>query len=606
MLKNFLPRIREYKKDLILSALFSVIGVVFEAIIPFVVSLLVEYGIEAYSMPNILRIGSILVLISLTSLIFGFINARTLASASAGFAKNIRKDMYYHINNFSFKNLDNLTTAGLVTRLTTDVASVQNVFQMAVRIVFRSPFLLIFSLIMAFSINATLALVFLLVLPVLGVLMFFIIKKAFPLFKIALKKYDELNQVVSENLKGIRVVKSFVREDFEVKKFKVVSGDIQSSFSRAEKIVVFFQPSMQFAINVCILLIAWFGAQFVVLESMTIGQLMAFILYINQILFSLIMLSMLFIQLAMARANAERIVEVFEEKIDLLNSPNARKNINLISSQVTSEDENNSVPFNKVSNIENNKPSLEQSQVAVAFENVYFGYSKGKYALKNINLTINQGEFVGILGGTGSSKTSLISLIPRLYDVDQGSVKAFGIDVRELDMGYLRDQVSVVLQKNTLFSGTVKENMLWGNKNATAEEIEHACKIAQAHSFVSKMKDGYDTVLEQGGANLSGGQRQRLCIARALLKNPKIIIFDDSTSAVDTATEAEILKGLKENLKGTTVIIISQRISSVQKSDKIVLMDNKEIVGQGSHEYLLNTNEIYKEIYKSQSKEDAA
>ena len=572
MLKHFLKRIREYKKDLILSAIFSVIGVTFESIIPFFVSLLVEYGIEAYSMPDILRFGGILILISLTSLIFGFINAKTLASASAGFAKNTRKDMYYHINNFSFNNLDNLTTASLVTRLTTDVTAVQNVFQMSVRIVFRSPFLLLFSLIMAFSINATLALVFLVVLPILGILMFIIIKKAFPLFKSALEKYDTLNQVVAENLKGVRVVKSFVREDYEVKKFGAVSEDIKDAFSRAEKIVVFFQPSMQLAINICILLIAWFGAQFVVLETMTIGQLMAFILYINQILFSLIMLSMLFIQLAMTRANAERIIEVFEEKIDLKNTENPKK---------------------------------QDLEGTVTFEDVVFGYSQGKHALKNINLTINKGETIGILGGTGSSKTSLVQLIPRLYDVVSGSVKVGGIDVRELEIGHLRDEVSVVLQKNTLFSGTVRENMLWGNKEASDKEIEEALDIARASSFVSKMKDGYDTMLEQGGANLSGGQRQRLCIARALLKKPKIIIFDDSTSAVDTSTETEILKGLKESLKDTTVIIISQRISSVQNADKIVVMDNKEIVGEGSHDVLLKSNEIYKEIYKSQSKEDA-
>ncbi|MCL2611158.1 MAG: ABC transporter ATP-binding protein/permease [Defluviitaleaceae bacterium] len=572
MIKHFLHRIREYKKDVILAAIFSIIGVIFEALIPFVVSLLVEYGIEAYDMQNILRIGGLLFLISLTSLIFGFINAKALANASAGFAKNIREDMYYHTNNFSFKNLDNLTTAGLVTRITTDVASVQNAFQMSVRVIFRSPFLLLFSLIMAFSINVRLTLVFAVILPILGVLMFAIIRKAFPLFRAALKKYDDLNQTVAENLKGIRVAKSFVREDFEVEKFEKISEDIQNSFSKAEKIVAFFNPTMQLAINACILLIAWFGAQFVVLETMTIGQLMAFILYINQILFSLIMLSMLFVNLAMVRANTERIIEVFEEKVDLFNDENAKKG------EITGD---------------------------ISFENVVFGYTKGKNALKDINLNIKEGEFIGILGGTGSSKTSLVQLIPRLYDVIEGSVKVGGIDVRQLDMGHLRDQVSVVLQKNTLFLGTVKENMRWGNKDATDEEIEQACKIAQAHGFVSSMKESYDTILEQGGANLSGGQRQRLCIARALLKKPKIIIFDDSTSAVDTSTEAKILEGLKENLKETTVIIISQRISSVQHADKIVVMDNKRIVGEGSHTELLQSNEIYKEIYASQKKEDA-
>ena len=573
MFGKFASRLREYKKDVYISIIFMVLAVTLEVFIPFVMSFMIDYGISEGNMHMILTIGGILVLCALASLGVGIVAARKSAVASAGFAHNIREDLFGKITDFSFKNLDKFPTSSLITRLTTDVASMQNVFQFLVRITSRSPLMLIFSLIMTFVINARLALIFVCVLPVLGILVYITISNAFPVFRKALATYDSLNSVVSENLKGIRVVKSYVREDFETQKFQKVSSNMFDLFSRAEKILAFFQPSIQFAIYICMIAIAWFGAHFIVADSMTIGQLTSFIIYINQILFGLIMLSILFIQLAMSRASAERIIEVLDEPVDLLNP-------------------------------ENGDTAIINGDID--FEHVSFGYSMGddKLVLKDVNLSIKTGQTIGILGGTGSSKSSLVQLIPRLYDVTHGRVKVSGKDVRELDLVTLRDEVSMVLQKNILFSGTIIDNLKWADPDASMEEMIEYCKIACAHDFIDLLPDKYETKLEQGATNLSGGQRQRLCIARALLKKPKIIIFDDTTSALDGTTEAKVLHGLQTKLAGTTKIIISQRISSVLNADNILLMDDRHIVAEGNHETLLASNAIYQEIYESQIKED--
>ena len=571
MIAQFTMRVREYKKDVIISIILMVLAVILEVIIPYLMAVIIDSGIMAGSMSAILITGGFLIIAALVSLVFGLFSAKYRAVATAGFAKNTRKDLYYHVSNFSFQNIERFSTPSLITRLTTDINSVQAAFGLFVQVCSRSPLIMVFSLFMAFTINARLALVFVFVLPFLGILLYIVISVAFPLFRIALKTYDNLNRVVSENLKGIRVVKSFVREDYEVEKFKKVSTKMYTTFSAAEKIVAFFNPSMQLAIYICMILIAWFGAHMIVAEDMTIGQLMSFIIYINQILFALIMISMLFITLAMSRASAERIQEVFNEEISLVNPEN---------------------PITKI------------NDATIEFENVYFSYSSKKYVLENINLKIESGQTVGILGGTGSSKTSLVQLIPRLYDVTQGNIKLGGIDVRQLDLATIRDFVTIVLQKNTLFSGTIVENLRWGNLNATQKEIEDVCKMAQAHDFIVSMPNGYETFIEQGGANLSGGQKQRLSIARALLKKPKIIIFDDSTSAVDTTTEEKILEAIKTTLPESTKIIISQRIASVKDLNTIILLDNNKILASGNHSYLIKNSEIYREIYSSQSKED--
>ena len=573
MFKKFASRLREYKRDMIISVIFMIFAVTLEVFIPFIMSYMIDFGISPGNMNMILLIGGILVVCALASLGVGIVAARASAVASAGFAKNLREDIYGQITDFSFHNLDKFPTASLITRLTTDVASMQNVFQFLVRISSRSPLMLVFSLIMTFVINPRLALIFVCVLPVLGLLVYLVISHAFPIFRKALATYDKLNNVVSENLKGIRVVKSYVREDFEEKKFEKVSTEMFSLFSSAEKILAFFNPSVQFAIYICMLCIAWFGAHLIVADSMTIGQLTSFIIYINQILFALIMLSMLFIQITMSRASAERIIEVLEENIDLVNPADGVKEIN-------SGD--------------------------ISFEHVSFGYSMGddKFVLRDINLEIKAGQTIGILGGTGSSKSSLVQLIPRLYDTTHGSVKVGGVDVKKLDLVQLREDVSMVLQKNILFSGSIIENLKWADPNATLEEMIEYSKIACAHDFIDAMPDKYETKLEQGATNLSGGQRQRLCIARALLKKPKIIIFDDTTSALDGSTEAKVLHGLQTKLAGTTKIIISQRISSVINADNIILMDDRHIQAMGTHEQLLADNAIYQEIYESQVKED--
>ncbi|MCL1996014.1 MAG: ABC transporter ATP-binding protein/permease [Defluviitaleaceae bacterium] len=571
MIKRLAGCVRQYKKDIIISVCTMVMAAVLEVLIPYLMANIIDYGITPGDMNATLSVGGMLVGASLLSLCLGLVSARFLASASAGFIKNVRKDLYYHITNFPFQSIDKFSTASLITRLTTDISSIHGAFSLMVRVCSRSPLIMLFSLFMAFRINSQLALIFLFVLPLLGILIYIIIRIAFPLFRKALKTYDQLNSAIGENLKGIRVVKSFVREDFETEKLKKVSKNMQDTFTKAEKIVAFFNPTMQFAIYLCTILLAWFGAHHIVIHGMSIGQLMSLIIYINHILFALIMISMLFINLAMSRASAERIVEVFDEEIVLKN------------------------PDNPITEIPNGD---------ITFENVGFGYSPGKLVLEDINLHIKSGQTIGVLGGTGSSKTSLVQLIPRLYDTVQGAIKVGGIDVRQLDMATLRNHVSMVLQKNTLFTGTVSANLKWGNTSATQEELEQVCKMAMAHDFVMGLEDKYETYIDQGGVNLSGGQRQRLCIARALLKRPKIIIFDDSTSAVDTSTEGEILKSIKETLPTTTKIIISQRISTVQNLDTILLMHNRKIIASGTHQELLATNEIYQEIYNSQSKEE--
>lgn len=571
MIKTLLKSVREYKRDSILAPIFVTLEVVMEVVIPLLMAMLIDKGIDAGNMNYILKIGIALAISCVISLVFGALSGKFAASASAGFAKNLRKDMFYNVQNFSFSNIDKFSASSIVTRLTTDITNVQNAYQMIVRIAVRGPIMIIFSLIMAFGINHKLSLVFLLAIPVLGGGLYFIMTHAHPIFERVFKIYDKLNNVVQENLRGIRVVKSFVREDYEEKKFKNVSEDIYDDFVKAEKLLAFNAPLMQFAAYGCMLFISWFGAKLIVASTMTTGELTSLIAYTMQILMSLMMLSMVFVMITMARASSERIVEILDEKSDLTN------------------------PENPVYEIKNGD---------ISFRNVNFGYSKEKrkLCLKNINLDIKSGETVGIIGGTGSSKSSLVQLIPRLYDTTDGEVIVGGRNVKEYDIESLRDEVAMVLQKNVLFSGTIKENLRWGNDHATDEEIERVCKLAQADEFIQTFPDKYDTYIEQGGSNVSGGQKQRLCIARALLKKPKILILDDSTSAVDTKTDASIRRAFREEIPNTTKIIIAQRISSVEDADKIIVMDNGEINGIGTHEELLKNNEIYREVYNSQVK----
>jgi len=566
--------IREYKKPSILTPTFVALEVVMDVLIPLLMAKLIDDGIYAGEMSAILKIGVTLLISALMALIFGVLSGKFASTASAGFAKNLRKDMYYNVQNFSFSNIDKFSTSSIVTRLTTDVTNLQMAYQMIIRIAVRSPLMLVSSLIMAMSINIKLSLIFLTLLPIIGTAIFFITNKAHPIFEKVFKTYDKLNNVALENVRGIRVVKSYVLEEEEKKKFGKVSDEIYKQFTKAETITAFISPIMQFSIYTCIILISWFGAKIIVntqMVDLTTGELTSLITYATQILTSLMMFSMIFVMATMSRASAERIVEILNEKTDLSN------------------------PENPITEVKNGD---------IIFKNVAFSYvkDKNKLCLKDINLGIKSGETVGIIGGTGSSKTSLIQLIPRLYDVTEGEVLVGGEDVRKYDLDTLRNSVAVVLQKNVLFSGTIKENLRWGNKEATDEEIEKACKLAQAHEFIESFPNKYDTYLEQGGTNVSGGQKQRLCIARALLKKPKILILDDSTSAVDTKTDSLIRKAFREEIPNTTKIIIAQRINSVQDADKIIVMDNGRINGIGTHEELLENNAIYKEVYESQMK----
>ena len=573
MVKKLSKYIKEYKKDSILTPIFVIFEVVMEVVIPYLMAKIIDVGIQNSDLNYIFKIGVILVFSAILSLTFGMLSGRYAAKASAGFAKNLRKGMFYNIQKYSFTNIDKFSTSSLVTRLTTDVTNVQQAFQMIIRILVRAPIMLIFALAMAFSISSKLAWIFVVAIPILTAILLFIATKAHPYFEKVFHKYDELNRVVGENLNAIRVVKAYNREEHEQEKFGKVNGEVYKLFKTAEKIVAFNSPVMQFTIYTCILLLSWLGAKLIVGGTMQTGQLSSLITYAWQILSSLMMISFVFVMVIIAQSSAERIIEVLEEDSTIKNKEN---------------------------------PIKEVKDGSIKFENVDFQYDdasdEDELPLKNINIDIKSGETIGIIGGTGSSKSTIVNLIPRLYDVKKGSIKVGGIDVRDYDIETLRNEVAVVLQKNVLFSGTIKENLKWGNKNATDEEIVRVCKLAQADPFIQEFPDKYDTVLDQGGTNVSGGQKQRICIARALLKKPKILILDDSTSAVDTKTEALIRKAFREEIPNTTKIIIAQRITSVEDADRIIVLEDGEINGIGTSEELLKTNAIYQEVYESQKK----
>lgn len=569
MLKTLIGQIKEYKKETILSPIFVSLETIMEVIIPFLMAYLIDDGVNKNDMKEIYRIGIILVICVIASLIFGVISGKYSAKASAGFAKNLRKSMYHNVQNFSFSSIDKFSTASIITRHTTDITNVQMAFQMVIRIAVKMPLLLVFSLIMAFAINVKVSLVFLVMIPFLGIGLYLIAKNAHPIFEHTLKVFDKFNSIVQENIKGIRVVKSYVTEEKEIKKFNEASQEIYDGFTKAEKIVALNNPLMQFSVDVVIILISLIGGRFIINGDLTTGELTSLISYAMQMLMSLMMLSMVLVMIMISRASAERIAEIIKEESDIKNKEN---------------------------------PIMEVKDGSISFENVNFSYVKDKnrICLRNINVDIKSGETVGIIGGTGSAKTTFVQLIPRLYDVTEGAVKVGGMDVRDYDLKSLRNSVAMVLQKNVLFSGTIKENLRWGNENATDDELITACKQAQADEFIKNFPDGYDTYIEEGGTNVSGGQKQRLCIARALLKKPKILILDDSTSAVDTKTDSLIRKAFKEEIPNTTKLIIAQRISSVEEADKIIVLDNGEINAIGTHEELLENNEIYKEVYVSQ------
>ncbi len=572
MIKRLSKCIREYKLPSILAPIFIALEVILEVFIPLVMGKLIDNGIYKEDTAYVLKTGVFLVFLCILSLVCGVASGTAAAKASSGFAKNLRHDMYHNVQSFSFANIDKFSTSSLVTRLTTDVTNLQNAYQMIIRIAVRSPAMLIFSLTMALSINAKISMIFLCVIPFLALGLYFIVSNAHPIFKRVFKTYDKLNNVVNENLHGIRVVKSFVREDKEEEKFKSVSDTIYSDTKKAESILAFNAPIMQFSSYLCMLLIAWFGARLIISSAqveMTTGDLFSVITYTMQILSTLMMLSMIFVMLTMSKAAGERVCEVLEEKSDLHSPEN---------------------------------PVMTVRDGSVEFENVGFSYSKtgDNLCLKNVNISIKSGETVGIIGSTGSSKTSFVQLIPRLYDVTEGTLKVGGVDVRDYDLDTLRNEVAMVLQKNVLFSGTIKDNLRWGNENATDEEMIEACKLAQADPFIREMPEGYDTYIEQGGTNVSGGQKQRICIARSLLKKPKILILDDSTSAVDTKTDALIRMAFKQYIPETTKIIIAQRISSIQDADKIIVLDGGEVSAFGTHDELMKNSEIYREVYTSQ------
>lgn len=574
MLKRLAGCVRQYKGASLLSPLFVVLEVIMEVIIPLLMAKLIDDGIDGANQAAILKTGGILAVCCILSLLFGILAGHFAAKASAGFAKNIRHDLFYAVQGFSFFNIDRFSASSLVTRLTTDVTNLQNAYQMIVRVALRSPAMLIFSLAMAIRISPKLSIIFLIAIPILGAFVFFLMSSVHPIFERVFRTYDKLNNVVQENVHGVRVVKAFVREDHEISKFAKISQKIYADFCKAEGRLSFSMPGMQVAVYSCMLLLSWFGARIIVGSGgsdLTTGELMSLMTYALQILGALMMLSMIFVMVVISRASAERIVEVLDEQSDLTNPEH---------------------------------PVLKVADGSVDFSHVSFSYSKrmDKCCLKDIDLHIPSGMTVGILGGTGSSKSSLVQLIPRLYDTTAGTVKVGGVDVKDYDLDTLRNAVAMVLQKNVLFSGTIKENLRWGNEQATDAELQEACRLANADEFIATFPKGYDTYLEQGGANVSGGQKQRLCVARALLKKPKILILDDSTSAVDTKTDAGIRAALKTYLPETTKFIIAQRISSLQDSDLILVLDGGVINGMGTHEELLQTNAIYQEIYEEQTK----
>ena len=578
MIRRLLRCVREYKWPAILSPICMIGEVAMEVIIPLVMADLYDYGIEMQNMSVVVQKSILLVLCALASLTFGAASAIFASKAGTGFARNLRHDMYYRVQNFSFSNIDKFSTASIVTRLTSDVANLQMTFQMMIRMAIRSPMMLVLAMVSAMRINARLSLVFCVALPILIFALVMLVPFVFKIFDRIFKTYDRLNTVVQENVHGIRVVKSFVREDEETRKFTSISGSIFKDFCKAERIMALNGPIMQVCVYGSMIALSWFGAKMVIASGnhpelgLTTGQLSSMFTYTTQILSSLMMFSMVFVMLTMSRAPMKRCHEILTEEPDLV-----------------SPEEN---------------PVTQVPDGSITFENVGFRYSAtAKHrALKEVSLEIPSGATVGILGGTGSSKTTLVQLIPRLYDVTEGSVKVGGVDVRDYDLKVLRDEVAMVLQKNVLFSGSIKENLRWGNPDATDEELIHACKLACAHEFVENFPDGYDTHIEQGGTNVSGGQKQRLCIARALLKKPKILILDDSTSAVDTRTDAMIRQAFREEIPGTTKLIIAQRVASVQDADMIIVMDNGMVAAVGDHETLLQTSEIYREVYESQQK----
>ena len=573
MLKKLAAYVGEYKKETLLSPICIAIEVIMEVILPMLMALVIDNGVNVGDMNYVLKMGFLMLVVAFVSLAGGALCGKYAATASTGFSRNLRKAMFEKIQDFSFANIDKFSTAGLTTRMTSDVTNVQMAFQMIIRICVRAPFMLIFALFMCMKLAPQVSWIFLVALVFLGSVLGYIVANAFPKFRKMFKEYDKLNATVQENLAGIRVVKAYVREKHETDKFLAQSGKVKDLSIAAEKLIILNSPVMQLTMYGCILMISWLGAKNIVAGNMTTGTLMSLFTYTMQVLMSLMMISMIFVMLTMAKTSAERILEVLEEESTIKNPEN---------------------------------PVKEVADGAIDFENVSFRYSGGadKNVLENINIHIESGETVGIIGGTGSSKSTLVQLIPRLYDVSEGCVKVGGVDVRDYDIEVLRDQVSMVLQKNVLFTGTILDNLRWGNENATLEEAKHACELAQAAEFVEKFPDGYDTKIERGGTNVSGGQKQRLCIARALLKKPKILILDDSTSAVDTATDAKIRKAFREEIPNTTKLIIAQRISSVEDADHILVLNEGEINGYGTHEELLKNNEIYRDIYELQKKGD--
>lgn len=571
MLRTLLKEVKEYKKASIVTPLFMILEVLMEMVIPYLMASIIDNGVNAGDIGHIYRTGALMIVAALVGLFAGVGGGRFGAKASAGFAKNLREAMFENIQTFSFSNIDKYSTAGLVTRLTTDVTNIQNAYQMTLRMFTRAPASLICAMFMAFTINARLSSIYLMAVIILGVLLFLIMNRATKYFQQAFPKYDDLNASVQENVSAIRVVKAYVREKEETDKFKNASQNIYRIFMKAEKNLVYNGPLMMFTVYSCILLISWMGAKMIVVDSLTTGELMSLLTYCMNILMSLMMLSMVFVMISMSMASARRIAEVLNETSDLENP---------------------------------GQPLMEVKDGSIEFNQVYFAYKKesSEPVLKDINLHIRSGETIGIIGGTGSAKTSLVSLISRLYDVTGGEVRVGGHDVRKYDMEILRNQVSVVLQNNVLFSGSILDNLRWGNPDASEEECERACRLACADEFIERFPNGYQTHIEQGGSNVSGGQKQRLCIARALLKKPKILILDDSTSAVDTATDGKIRKAFREEIPDTTKLIIAQRISSVQDADRIIVMEEGRIDGFGTHEELLAGNEIYREVYESQTK----
>ncbi|MFA6689647.1 MAG: ABC transporter ATP-binding protein [Sphaerochaetaceae bacterium] len=577
MVRKLLASVREFKRRSIMTPVYVIIVAMIEILIPTVMALLIDNGITKGDMAQVVRIGGLLVALAALALFFGIRGGTDAAIASSGFARNLRKDMFYNVQTFSFSNIDKFSTSSIITRLTTDVTNVQMAYQMVLRLAVRAPFMIIFAMIFSFRIDRRLSMIFLAVIPVLGVGLWLIMSRVHPIFVRVFRLYDRLNRTVEEDLLGIRVVKSYNRQSYEQERFEGISQSIYEDFSKAGKRLAFNMPLMQACLYASMLLLSWFGAKSIIASGndpavgLSTGELASLITYAMQILMSLMMLSMVFVMITISRASVERIVEILDEKSDLVS------------------------PVNAITHV---------ADGSIEFDHVTFSYSRNadKPVLDDVSIRIESGQVVGILGGTGSSKSSLVQLIPRLYDVVSGSIKVGGVDVRNYDLDALRNQVAMVLQKNVLFSGTIKENLRWGDENATDDEMKRACGIAQADEFISQFPDGYDTYIEQGGANVSGGQRQRLCIARALLKKPKVLIFDDSTSAVDTATDSRIREGLRTHIPGTTKIIIAQRVASVQNADQIIVMDDGKISAIGTHGELLRTSDIYREVFESQTK----